>query len=45
MGEDNDIEKKDLELLKRLKRDHPKIYEELMERLKNSLKSKESKNL
>ena len=35
---------KDFELLKRLKHEYPKLYEELIKRLEISLKSKDSEN-
>ena len=37
-------EPKDFTLLKRFKREYPKLYEELIKRLEISLKSKESEN-
>lgn len=41
---DQDDETKDFALLKRLKSEYPKLYEELIKRLETSLKSRKSEN-
>jgi len=43
-GVDEDDETKDYALFKRLKLEYPKLYEELISRLKDSLESRKSEN-